>query len=72
MLEQSKVDKMNDALADYIIKRAEVLGAFATPEELESIAQLARVVNDAPKTVHLIGEPIKPYKSKRHKNKRRR
>lgn len=71
MLEQSKVDEMNDALADYIIKRVEVLGPLATPEELDSIARLARVVNDAPKTVSLtgiaVGEPIKPYKKKRHR-----
>lgn len=71
MLKQSKVDEMNDALADYIIKRVEVLSPLATPKELDSIAHLARVVNDAPKTVSLtgvaVGEPIKPYKKKRHR-----
>ncbi|MEA0565145.1 hypothetical protein [Lysinibacillus irui] len=65
MLEQSKVDEMNDVLADYIIKRVEVLSPLATPEELDSISRLARVVNDAPKTVHLLGEGIEPVKQKR-------
>lgn len=54
MLEQSKVDEMNEALADYIIKRVEILSPLTTPEELDAIARLARVVNDAPKTVHLL------------------
>lgn len=54
MLEQSKVDEMNEALADYIIKRVGILSPLATPEELDSIARLARVVNDAPKTVCLL------------------
>ncbi|MEA0556470.1 hypothetical protein U1P98_23230 [Lysinibacillus irui] len=71
MLEQSKVDEMNEALADYIIKRVEVLSPLTTPEELDSIGRLARVVNDAPKTVRLIEESMKPYKYKQHKNKRR-
>ncbi|MGE7942809.1 hypothetical protein ACQKNB_12045 [Lysinibacillus xylanilyticus] len=71
MLGQSKVDDMNEALADYIIKRVEVLSPLATPEELDSIAQLAKVVNAAPNTVSLtgiaVGEPLKPYKKKRHR-----
>lgn len=65
MLGQSKVDAMNDALADYIIKRVETLSPLATEEELSSLAQLARVVNDAPKTIQMIGEPIRPHKRKR-------
>lgn len=71
MLEQSKVDAMNNAIADYIIKRVDTLSPLATPEELDSIVRLARVVNDAPKTVSLtgvaVGEPIKLYKKKRHR-----
>lgn len=71
MLQQSKVDAMNEALADYIIKRVEVLIPLATPEELDAIAKLVRVVNESPKTVQLIGEPIKLYKKKRHRNSKK-
>ncbi|MGE7795003.1 hypothetical protein [Lysinibacillus fusiformis] len=70
VLEQSKVDAMNDAIADYVIKRLEVLSPLAAADELESIGQLARVANDAPKTIHIssavIGKPIKIGKRKRH------
>jgi len=55
MPEQSKVDAMNDALADYVIKRVEALSLSATEEELSSLTQLAKVVNDAPpKTIQKI------------------
>lgn len=67
MLEQSKVDEMNNAIADYLIKKVDTLSPLATPDELSSIAQLARVVNDAPKTIGVIGESLKPYKGKRHR-----
>lgn len=69
--EQSKADAMNDAIAEYVTKRLEVLSPLAGADELESIAQLARVVNDAPKTIHMtsavIGKPIKLGKRKRHR-----
>lgn len=71
MLEQSKVDKMNNVIADYIIKRVEILSPLAAPSELSTIAKLARVVNDAPKTISMtgvaIGGPLKPYKRKKRK-----
>ncbi|WKT76964.1 hypothetical protein [Lysinibacillus fusiformis] len=71
VLEQSKVDAMNDAIADYVIKRVEALSPDATTDELESITLLARVVNGAPKTVHMtsavLGEPIKLGKRKRRR-----
>lgn len=73
MLEQSKVDKMNNVIADYIIKRVEMLSPLAASDELSTIAQLARVVNDAPKTIHMssavIGKPIKLGKCKKRKKK---
>lgn len=56
MPEQSKVDKMNEALADFVIKRIESVDpTTATPNELSSIAQLARTVNDAPTGIELTG-----------------
>lgn len=71
MLEQSKVDEMNNALANLVIKRIDALGPSPSQHELSSIAQLARVVNDAPKTIHMssavIGTPLKPYKRKKCK-----
>lgn len=71
VLEQSKVDAMNDAIADYVIKRVEVLSPDAMLDELESIALLARVVNNAPRTIHMnsavLGEPIKLGKQKRRR-----
>jgi len=72
MMKQSKVDAMNEAVADFIIKKVESLNPdLATDRELSSLAELVRVVNVAPKTVPLtgvaVGEPIKPYKKKRHR-----
>ncbi|MCE4044571.1 hypothetical protein LXM56_10575 [Lysinibacillus fusiformis] len=71
VLKQSKVDAMNDAIADYIIKRLEALSPLAAPDELESIAQLARVVNDTHKPIHMtsavLGKPIKLGKRKRRR-----
>ncbi|MFJ7407108.1 MULTISPECIES: hypothetical protein [unclassified Lysinibacillus] len=71
MLEQNKVDKMNNAIAEWVIKRIEVLSPLASSEELESIAQLAKVVNEAPKTIRLtevgVCEPLKPYKRKKYR-----
>lgn len=61
MLEQSKVDEMNEALADFVMKRVEALDPrLATPNDVSSLAQLVKVVNDAPKTITLVGKPIKP------------
>ena len=68
MLEQNKVDEMNEALADFVIKRVESLDPkLATPNDVSSLAELVKVVNDAPKTIQLIGESIKPLKRKRHR-----
>lgn len=71
VLEQSKVEDMNNAIADYVIKRVEALSPDATPDELESITLLARVVNGATHTIHtsgaVIGKPIKLGKQKRRR-----
>ncbi|MBG9479404.1 hypothetical protein [Lysinibacillus sphaericus] len=68
MLEQSKVDAMNDAVADFVIKRVGSLNPeLAKPNDVSSLAALVKEVNAAPKTIHLIGESIKPLKRKRRR-----
>jgi len=63
MIGQSKVDAMNEAVAELITKRVEVLDpVFATHEELSTLAELVKAVNLAPTSLTMIGEPIKPYK----------
>lgn len=62
-LEQSKVDAMNEAVADLITKRVKVLDpVMATHYELSTLASLVKAVNGAPSLVSMISEPIKPYK----------
>lgn len=67
VLKQSKVDEMNEAIANYVIKSLETLSPLATPDEVSSIAKLASIVNDAPKAIQMFSEPIKPFKRKRRR-----
>ncbi len=75
MPEQSKTEAMNDAIAGYVTKRLEELSPLVVPDELEAIALLARVVNDAPKTIHMnsavLGKPIKLCKRKKHRKSKK-
>ncbi|MEQ6355933.1 hypothetical protein ABNX05_14985 [Lysinibacillus sp. M3] len=62
MLKQSKVDKMNEAVANLITKRVKVLDpVMATHDELSTLAELVKAVNGAPSLVSMISEPIKPF-----------
>lgn len=65
MLEQSKVDKMNEAVADLITRRVKVLDpVMATHDELSTLARLVKAVNGASSFLSMISEPIKPLESK--------
>ena len=67
-MKQSKVDAMNDAVAEFIINRVMSLDPkLATPNDVSSLAALVKEVNAAPKTIQLIGESIKPLKRKRRR-----
>ncbi|MFF2794967.1 hypothetical protein [Lysinibacillus xylanilyticus] len=61
MFGQSKVDAMNEAVAELITKRVKVLDpVLATHDELSTLAELVKAVNLAPTSLTMIGESIKP------------
>lgn len=55
MPEQNKVDEMNERLATFVITRATALNpADVKAEDVLSLARLAAVVNEAPKTIRIL------------------
>lgn len=61
MLKQSKVDAMNEAVADFVIKRVGVLSpTMVTHDELSTLAELVKAVNGAPIPLTMFDGTIQP------------